>query len=89
MIFSLSELMFESYRRVPTRDESYPQASRFVPGLKIADVGERDQLLELVRRIPLDRLQQKADVIAEVVAAEHLADEPSRGVVEDRQSMRA
>jgi hypothetical protein len=71
-------------------DESDPQlGSCLVARIKIADIGERDELLELIRRIPRDGLEQEADVVADVVAVEHLTDEPSGRVVEDRQSVRA
>src|SRR3979409_1901994 len=53
--------------------------------IKITDVGERDELLKLVRRAPRDGLEQEADVVADVVATQHHADEPPGSIVEDRQ----
>src|SRR4029077_6532981 len=50
---------------------------RLMTWIEIADVGERDELLELVRRASRDGLEQEAHVVADVVAAQHLADEPS------------
>src|SRR5258705_494059 len=57
--------------------------------IEIADIRETDELLELVRRAPCDGLEQEADVVADVVAAQHLTDEPSGGVVEDWYPVRA
>ncbi len=57
--------------------------------IEIPDIGERHELLELVRRTAVDGFEQEADVIAQVVAAQHLTDEPPGGVVEDRHPLRA
>ena len=38
---------------------------------------------------PSTGFEQKPNVVPEVVAAEHLADEPSGRIVEDRQAVRA
>lgn len=58
-------------------------------GFQIPHVGEGDQLIEVVRRAARDRLQEVADVVAEVVAVEHLTHEPARRIVEYRQVIRA
>jgi hypothetical protein len=60
-----------------------------VAGFQIADIGVRDKLPELVGRTPRDRLEQKADVVAEVDAAEYRSGEPPNRVVENRQAVRA
>ena len=62
MICSLLECMFESYVRDPTRDETYPQGLSLVAGLEIADIGERDELGELVGRAPRHGLEHETDV---------------------------
>src|SRR3954469_25994193 len=48
---------------------------------------EVHDLTRLVAR--LQRLQQKTEVVAEVVPCPYLAREPARAVVEDRQAARA
>ena len=60
-----------------------------MPRVEIADIGERNELLEPVRRTPRDGFEHKADVVADVVAAEYRASEPPGGVVENRQPLRA
>ena len=52
--------------------------------IEIADIGEGDELLELTRRTPRGGFEQEADVIADVVAAQHHTGEPPGRVVEDR-----
>ncbi len=92
MILSFVERMFEYYRRDPTRDEIYPQAASSKPTnrlslmawIEIADIGERDELLELFWRAPRDGLEQEADVVADVVATQHRAREPPGRVVKNR-----
>src|SRR5690349_14739373 len=83
MICSFVERMFEDYRDPPT------SSSCLVPGFQIAHAGERDELFKLVRRLPGDRFEQESDVVSEVEAVQHTADEPARRVVENRQSLRA
>lgn len=58
-------------------------------GLQIADIGERDELFELVWRMPRDGLQQEADVIADVEAVQYVADEPPRRVIQNRKPVRS
>src|SRR5258705_1183186 len=57
--------------------------------IEIADIRETDELLELVPRAPCDGLEQESDVVADVVAAQHLTDEPSVSGVEDWYPVRA
>ena len=84
--------MFEYYRRDPTRDEIYRQAASSTPTnrlslmawIEITDIGERDELPELLRRAPGDGLEQEADVVADVVATPYGACEPPGRVVKNR-----
>ena len=53
--------------------------------IESADIGERDELLELLRRAPgAMGLEQEADVVADVVATQHRACEPPGRVVKNR-----
>ena len=59
-----------------------------MPGLQVADVGERHQLIEPLRRAPCGRLKQKPDMIADVGLVQDAAGEPPDRVGEDGQSVR-
>ena len=58
---------------------------RFVSGVQVPDLAEQQRWLGSgsVRR---DRLQQEADVIAELATPQDSSDEPATAVVEDRRS---
>jgi hypothetical protein len=58
-------------------------------GVEVAHVGVCDEGVEALRRVAVDRLEQMADMIANIKAGEHFSDEPSHAVVQDRNLMRA
>ena len=61
---------------------------RPVAGFEIVDVAERHPVLQFVGRVAVHRLQQMTDVVAEGEPVDDGADEPGRGVVEDRHLRR-
>src|SRR6476661_4197183 len=66
-----------------------PRCLSLVARIEVVDIRERDELLELVRRAPRDGFQHEADMVADVVAAQHRTGEPPGRVVENRQPFRA
>src|SRR5262249_16320489 len=62
---------------------------RLVPRFQIPYIGEPDERCERVGCVAGDWFEQESDVVAEVEAVQHAADEPACPVVANGQSVRA
>lgn len=76
-------------RTKPSASEAVPERLRLVSGGHAAHVGEGYPLSQLSGRMTIHRLEKVPDVVAEGESVDHLADEPRRRVVEDRNTKRS
>lgn len=82
-----AETPSESTSAYSSRDRAaFVRAGRLglVAWLHVLDVAEGHPVLELVRRVTVDRFQKMRDVVAEGNAIDNSADKPGRRVVENR-----